>query len=67
MRLLDRVRAMFTSAPQPGVPSTGTLMDRGGGEEAGWIDETRESAHHHEPGEPNPTLDEHVRPPLEQP
>ncbi len=64
MTLLDRIRSLFTSRPQEGQPGTGALMDRGGGEFEGPIDEARDSAHHHDLGAPNNTLTDHVRPPM---
>lgn len=65
MNLLDRIRSLFSSEPTEGNPSPGTLMSRGGGEEAGPIDEAREAAHHHDLGAPNNTITDHVRPPMQ--
>lgn len=64
MMLLDRIRSLFTARPKEGQPDAGRLMERGGGEFEGPIDEGRESAHHHEFGAPNDTLEDHVRPPM---
>ena len=44
MKLIDRIRSLFSSPPTVDNPSTGTLMSRGGGEEAGPIDEARDPA-----------------------
>ncbi len=48
MSLLDRIRSLFSSPPSIDDPSPGNLMSRGGGEEAGPIDEARDPAHHHD-------------------
>ena len=64
MRLLDRIRALFTSDPTVGNPSTGRLMDRGGGEEASHYDDTRDPARGHDLAAPNDAVEDHVRPPL---
>jgi len=62
--LLDRIRSLFSSGPSEGQPSTGTLMERGGGEEQGGHDEVADRALGREFGSPNNTLDESIRPPL---
>ncbi|MFN0030328.1 MAG: hypothetical protein ACKV2O_24505 [Acidimicrobiales bacterium] len=64
MTLLDRIRSFFTTGPQEGQPDAGPLMERGGGEFEGPIDEARESAHHHDLGAPNNSITDHVRPPM---
>ena len=50
IRLLDRIRSLFSTQPKVGQPGTGTLMERGEGEMNGPIDETRDAAHHHDLG-----------------
>ncbi len=64
MSLLDRIRSLFTSRPKEGQPSTGTLMERGGGEVAGGRDEVADRATGKEFGSPNSSLDESIRPPV---
>ena len=65
MKLIYRIRSLFSSPPTVDNPSTGTLMSRGGGEEAGPIDEARDPAHHHDLGAPNNSITDHVRPPMQ--
>ena len=64
IRLLDRIRSLFSTRPKVGQPGTGTLMERGGGEMNGPIDETRDAAHRHDLGAPNHTITDHVGPPM---
>jgi hypothetical protein len=63
MRLLDRIRSMFTSRPRVGQPSTGNLMERGEGDMAGHRDEVRDSARNRDFGAPNDTLEDLTKPP----
>jgi hypothetical protein len=65
MKLLDRVRSMFTSTPAVGEPSTGKLMERGEGDIGSHHDEERDTARRRDLGAPNDTIEDVVRPPTD--
>ena len=63
MRLLDRIRSLFTSRPTVGEPSTGKLMERGEGDIGSHRDEERAAVGRRDLGAPNDTIEDLARPP----